>query len=52
VHRTSTNQFVDSAVTFPKAPNALNHVVELYMVLKEAGLMPYSAHADAFLYAA
>lgn len=50
MHHTGTDQFVDSAVTFPEASNALKSLVQLYMVLKEAGLTPYSAYADAFLY--
>lgn len=52
MHHTSANQFVDSALTFPKTSNALKSLIYLCVVLKEAGLMPCSAHADAFLYAA
>lgn len=52
MHYTSADQFVDLAVTFPKAPNALKSLVYLYIILKEAGLTLYFAHVDAFLYAA
>lgn len=49
MHHTSRNQFVDSAVTFPKGPDALKCPILLDLIMKEASLRVYFAPAEAFL---
>lgn len=49
MHHTSRNQFVESAVTFPKAPDALKSLILLHLIMKEASLRAYFAPPEAFL---
>lgn len=49
MHHACRNQFVDSAVTFPKAPDALKSLVLLHLIMKEAHYRAYFAPAEVLL---